>query len=187
MSVSQIGATRDGLFNFAVFLVFALLTVLVLDESLGVPPSSTSKMQQTSVVAAVSATGAELDPTSVEADLKALRYVREMLLQHLALITAKLQSAPNSTELAAQRVVIERILHNAGSTGIDDRISAYVAASQQRPGKLYSVEENIRAARAAADLHRAAISCRSGAIAKALKRLGLDTQPIASHQVNRGE
>ncbi|MGZ4814297.1 MAG: hypothetical protein ACXVZV_02745 [Terriglobales bacterium] len=162
------------LYATCVFLL-AVGVLWFLDDS----DRSTTNPQNPSVQTAVNATVHQLlatDPTDplVAADVTTVRAFRDALERELAATDARLATTAGQQQEIKRRFVLQKMLTNAGRSGLNDRLAEVEVAIKLQGSALRLLPRNRDAIqRAIENIHTTAQSCRSGALKQAAGSLGL--------------
>ncbi len=109
---------------------------------------------------------------AVSSDLAAVRTFRDAIVAELTAADSRLHSGTSLPSDIRRRHAMEKILSNAGHTGLDDRIAQIEAAIRLRSSPTYIANRDHSSIKQAIqDLHDTAISCRSGALASAVAEM----------------
>jgi hypothetical protein len=113
------------------------------------------------------------DPLVV-ADLATVRAFRDALQHELVFTNSKLVATPGDLHQLRRRYAIEKMLSNAGGSGLSDRLAEFDKATNRYSSPSFDpTRDQPFVTKAIRDLHYAAVSCRSGALADAAKYIGI--------------
>ncbi len=163
------------LLNAVVATVIVFGVLLLLDDSK--PPANTGEQptQRAVSISALSQSITDVRDPQLSEEIQLVRNFRDSVKNALADTDSELLYFPGQQQLAKRRSSLEKLLRNSGTTGLDDRLAEIdKAIVSQASAQSKADEEFVK--KAIRELHETAISCKSGAIGDAFKRLGLSAQ-----------
>jgi len=163
----------SGVLDVLLILIVVVSVLLVLDDSTRKPGESpTTAGSTTNAVISQQLPADPRDPL-VAADISTVRAFKDALERELTKTESSLLAAPGQMESAKRRYAIQKMLTNAGGSGLNDRLAEIEKAISLSSSSGYtSTEIDSFIRKAIQDLHETAISCKTGPLSEAARNFG---------------